>query len=1025
MAIALSGSSDANNIAGTSSHASSENKRNEGEMVGGCSVCPSDQGTDDNPLVYCDGCEMAVHQACYGIVTVPEGPWYCRKCESGGNQNKAKCALCPSGDGALKKTDNGKWAHVICGLYIPEVRFGNNNTMEPIEIRYIKPFRLNKKCYLCEEGGNSTMAEYGAVVDCSEPGCKQSFHVTCGQSADLLCEKPVKDRDDVLLYVGYCEHHFRKTKAANNRKSTNSNNNSSSSNLDTAGDSSQDNDSRCNITGQDKNSNPKTRFPAVPTLPVSSASNQVEVSNTAAQDVYKWSSSSKEDMTNEKNPLNGKTNSRKKPTTTNTQSPVIASTTATTAAATIASSSSLSTIAANSQSSTITNYSTNKIGSPNPSSTNTSLSSTSPSNSTATTSSLSSSSSSSSSSTSSNSPSPALLSPNVSNRKSSSVRVESPLASNHKTGSSIDLHNKTPQESNSSSAKRPPQGQNSIQTRINIDSPKKNSSTSSSLLSTAVPIPLESTTDPILGFSVTTTDMTGSNTVSATLALTPSIRSGDSNLLGGTSTNASSSLTGQTSGAFNGSTQPSAPPLAISTPPSTSNSTTNSTMKSTAKSKANVKVTRKKSTEANESQPKPEIKPKASRAKKTPAASVISSNNAESTPKTETKRGKGKAAAKPTATSSISPNAPEGETSTSKAKAAAPTKRKSRTASVEAAAATSGVSASPTKRPRKKKADQIPKQNSQTPLITNSSNLPTSNIQPLSATSNIQIGTNPLMINSPNTSNNRLLQVLNSGDGQDMSNRYFSPMISPYANFEHLNAPSLTRSSLSRLFTSSSVNNNNQTNPADDPTKAFEELRENTWSHLSKCVLEQAQQFDIPSLIGTLYSLRSENEKLVNKVRDLTSKRDQLVAMNARLEMPGPMLTQHLNNTSPNFSSVVSGLSNSPKSLPTPSPGSTVGKQPHISVGSFNHVPPGSICPGFLDRSSPLVSQTHSGLNNIKSSSISTPSPPISALMAHSNNNRAGLISANSSFMPNVFPTMNTLSQLGTNSQSSSFYPRQ
>ena len=54
------------------------------EMVGGCCVCSDERGWDENPLVYCDGagCNVAVHQACYGIVTVPTGPWFCRKCES-------------------------------------------------------------------------------------------------------------------------------------------------------------------------------------------------------------------------------------------------------------------------------------------------------------------------------------------------------------------------------------------------------------------------------------------------------------------------------------------------------------------------------------------------------------------------------------------------------------------------------------------------------------------------------------------------------------------------------------------------------------------------------------------------------------------------------------------------------------------------------------------------------------------------------------------------------------------------------
>lgn len=125
------------------------------EMVGGCCVCSDERGWPENPLVYCDGssCTVAVHQACYGIVTVPTGPWFCRKCESHERPTRVRCELCPTRDGALKKTDSSGqgWAHVVCALYIPEVRFGNVTTMEPIILqlippeRYAKSKKLNKK----------------------------------------------------------------------------------------------------------------------------------------------------------------------------------------------------------------------------------------------------------------------------------------------------------------------------------------------------------------------------------------------------------------------------------------------------------------------------------------------------------------------------------------------------------------------------------------------------------------------------------------------------------------------------------------------------------------------------------------------------------------------------------------------------------------------------------------------------------------------------------------------------------------
>ncbi|KIH64758.1 PHD-finger [Ancylostoma duodenale] len=94
-------------------------------MLGGCCVCADENGWTDNPLIYCDGpgCEVAVHQGCYGIQEVPEGEWLCAKCHVAANSYtngelrrngpssngvghiEARCELCPFGYGALKRTE--------------------------------------------------------------------------------------------------------------------------------------------------------------------------------------------------------------------------------------------------------------------------------------------------------------------------------------------------------------------------------------------------------------------------------------------------------------------------------------------------------------------------------------------------------------------------------------------------------------------------------------------------------------------------------------------------------------------------------------------------------------------------------------------------------------------------------------------------------------------------------------------------------------------------------------------------------
>lgn len=185
-------------------------------MEGGCCVCLLETGWPENQLVYCDGtgCNVAVHQCCYGIVSVPEGSWFCKRCESQERQVRVKCELCPSKDGALKRTDNSGWAHIVCALYIPEVKFGNNSTMEPIRIGEVPYERYQKSCYICEDKGDSMNAKgKGACISCHYPSCRRNFHVTCAQGPGLLCEQ--ENGSGRTDYFGYCEHHISQENSRN------------------------------------------------------------------------------------------------------------------------------------------------------------------------------------------------------------------------------------------------------------------------------------------------------------------------------------------------------------------------------------------------------------------------------------------------------------------------------------------------------------------------------------------------------------------------------------------------------------------------------------------------------------------------------------------------------------------------------------------------------------------------------------------------------------------------------------------
>ncbi|EPZ35171.1 hypothetical protein ROZALSC1DRAFT_26820 [Rozella allomycis CSF55] len=145
-----------------------------------CEICGSSESSNSDAIVYCDGCNVAVHQECYGVPHIPEGSWLCRKCMVNPSI-PVSCILCPNEGGAFKQTVDYRWAHLFCSYWIEECCVGNAVFQEPIDNSAIPKARYKLICVLCKK-------KWGAPIQCSQRNCRISYHPTCAKLAGLCMD---------------------------------------------------------------------------------------------------------------------------------------------------------------------------------------------------------------------------------------------------------------------------------------------------------------------------------------------------------------------------------------------------------------------------------------------------------------------------------------------------------------------------------------------------------------------------------------------------------------------------------------------------------------------------------------------------------------------------------------------------------------------------------------------------------------------------------------------------------------------
>ncbi|DBB02002.1 hypothetical protein WJX77_007509 [Trebouxia sp. C0004] len=185
-----------------------------------CNVCGDDEQAEGNEILLCDGegCDVAVHQACYAVARVPRGKWYCDGCKDKLDLAKPNCVCCPVLGGALRKVpslgpvkaaqgypNKKPYLHLACALWTPEILISDPEGMRGPKLDALRQHRVDLTCAICKQAG-------GAVIQCSFGVCCRSFHVLCGRHVKAAAAFRHTDGHPLAFCMEHSKERYQRTR---------------------------------------------------------------------------------------------------------------------------------------------------------------------------------------------------------------------------------------------------------------------------------------------------------------------------------------------------------------------------------------------------------------------------------------------------------------------------------------------------------------------------------------------------------------------------------------------------------------------------------------------------------------------------------------------------------------------------------------------------------------------------------------------------------------------------------------------